>query len=155
MSDIIDKLYTSLQNLDAEGMAACYHDDIVFEDPAFGLLKGDRARNMWRMLCANGKDLKIKYEVIEAHDHHGKASWIADYTFNRTGRSVHNEIIAEFEFKDGKIIKHTDYFNLQKWAKQALGIKGAIFGGTSFFKQKLNQETQKLIDKFELKNRNL
>ncbi len=152
MTDILDKFYTSFQNLDAEGMAACYHDDIEFEDPAFGLLKGEKAGNMWRMLCANAKDLKINYSVISADENHGKVRWVADYTFHRTGRVVHNEISAVFEFKDGKIIKHTDHFNLRKWARQAIGMKGAILGGTAFFKKKLNQQTNKLLSNFESKN---
>ena len=151
-TDIIDKFYTAFQNLDAEGMAKCYHDDIEFEDPAFGLLKGEKARNMWRMLCTNAKDLKINYSIIHVDENEGKARWIADYTFHRTGRAVHNEIVAEFKFKDGKIIKHTDRFNLRKWAKQAIGTKGALLGGTSFFKRKLNQQTNKLLSNFELKN---
>ena len=154
MTDIIDKFYTSFQNLDADGMVACYHDEIEFEDPAFGVLKGEKARNMWRMLCANAKDLKIEYSVIEANKKTAKASWVADYTFHRTGRKVHNEITAVFEFKDGKIIKHTDHFDLRNWAKQAIGIKGAILGGTSFFKKKLNQQTNNLLNNFEVKIHN-
>ena len=49
-------------------MVVCYHDEIEFEDPAFGILKGEKARNMWRMLCANARDLKIEYSVIESNE---------------------------------------------------------------------------------------
>jgi ketosteroid isomerase-like protein len=38
-SELITKFYTSFANADAEGMVACYHNDIQFEDPAFGPLK--------------------------------------------------------------------------------------------------------------------
>ena len=51
MNELITKFYESFTNLDAEGMASCYHPEIVFEDPAFGKLEGSRAANMWRMLC--------------------------------------------------------------------------------------------------------
>jgi hypothetical protein len=34
--------------------------------------------------------------------------------------------------------KHTDRFNLKVSAKQVLGFKGGVIGGTIFFKHKLN-----------------
>ena len=148
MNDLIKQFYTAFQNLNADKMIDCYHIEIEFEDPAFGKLKGDKAKNMWRMLCKNSKDLKINFSNIQADNNKGKVHWEAHYTFKQTGREVHNIIDAEFEFKDGKIIKHTDYFNLHKWAKQALGFKGWLLGGTSFFKNKLNRQTKKLLDKF-------
>ncbi len=148
MKKLIEKFYTGLSNRDADTMVSCYHDDIVFEDPAFGTLKGDRAKNMWRMLCKNGKDLKVEFSKIEANDQNGSAHWEAWYTFSKTGRSIHNKIDAQFEFKDGKIIKHTDHFNLHQWASQAIGWKGRLLGGTGFFKKKLIQQTNQMLDKF-------
>jgi len=152
MNDQIEQFYTAFQNKDAEKMVACYHDDIVFEDPAFGILKGEKAKNMWRMLCTNSKDLNISFSNVETNENSGKAHWEARYTFSQTGRKVHNVIDAEFEFSNGKIIKHIDHFNLHKWAKQALGLKGLLLGGTSFFKKKLNQQTNNLLTKFEQKS---
>lgn len=149
MKELIEKFYTSFQAKDAEGMADCYHDDVVFTDPAFGELSGEHAKNMWRMLLQNSKDLTLEFSQIEATEHTGKAHWDATYTFSQTGRKVVNKIDALFEFKDGKIIRHTDVFNLRIWAKQAMGFKGALLGGTSFFKKKLNAKTNSLLTKFE------
>ena len=146
---IIEKFYSGFKNLDAESMISCYHDDIEFQDPAFGKLKGEHAKNMWRMLCENAKDLKVEFSNIKADDKNGSAHWEAHYKFSQTGNNVHNIIDATFEFKDGLIIKHTDNFNLHNWAKQALGFKGLILGRTSFFKKKLNQQTARLLSKFE------
>ena len=145
---IIEQFYTAFQNKDAEAMVALYHDDIEFTDPGFGLLKGERAKAMWRMLCQGATDLKIEFSGIEATENAGKAHWEAYYTFSKTGRKVHNIIDATFEFKDGKIIKHTDDFNLKRWAGQAMGWKGKLFGGASFFKKKLHEQTSRLLDKF-------
>ena len=36
---LIHKFYTAFQNGDALTMKECYHPDIQFRDPAFGLLK--------------------------------------------------------------------------------------------------------------------
>jgi hypothetical protein len=98
-----------------------------------------------------GKDFKVEYSDINSKGQMGNAKWEAHYMFSKTERPVHNKIIAHFEFKDGKIIKHTDTFNLHTWSKQALGLKGLLLGGTSFFKKKLNQQTNQLLTKFEAK----
>ena len=49
----ITKFYTAFAKSDHQQMAACYHEDIIFEDPAFGQLKGERASKMWEMLLSN------------------------------------------------------------------------------------------------------
>ncbi|WP_458626912.1 nuclear transport factor 2 family protein [Winogradskyella sp. PC D3.3] len=150
MEQIIEKFYNALNNGDGPTMASCYHDDIIFKDPAFGILKGERAKAMWLMLCEsqNGKGFKVEFSNIKANDTSGSAHWEAFYNFSKTGRKVHNKINASFEFKDGLIIKHTDKFNLHQWAKQAMGIKGLIFGGMPFFKNKLQRQTNTLLDTF-------
>ncbi|OEK04745.1 nuclear transport factor 2 family protein [Roseivirga misakiensis] len=151
MNQLIDKFYTAFANLDAETMAACYHKDIMFYDPGFGELKGEKAGNMWRMLCSNqkGKGLKVVHANVNANENTGQADWEAWYTFSKTGRKVHNIIHAEFEFKDGLIIKHTDHFNLHRWSSQALGTSGKLLGWTGFFRKKLQNQTGRMLDKFE------
>ena len=154
MGSIIEKFYEAFDQLDAETMVSYYHKDIVFEDPAFGVLKGEQAKNMWRMLCSSQKKdrFKVRASNITTNQYNGSVHWEAHYIFSKTGRKVHNEIDASFEFKDGKIIKHTDHFNLHNWAKQALGFKGYLIGGTSFFRRKLKSQTNSLLKKFEKKN---
>jgi len=150
MKELLENFYTSLCNLEADKMVACYHDDVIFEDPAFGILKGKRAKAMWQMLCESqkGKDFKVTFSNIEAHDHIGSAHWEAFYTFSKTGRKVHNKVDANIEFKDGLILKHTDHFKIHAWAKQAMGFKGLIMGGTPYFKTKLRSKTNDLLDTY-------
>jgi hypothetical protein len=102
------------------------------------------------MLCESqkGKDFKVIYSDIKTNTNKGSAHWEAFYRYSKTGRRVHNKIDATFEFKDGLIIKHTDRFNLHKWAKQAMGFKGLLLGGTGFFKKKLNTQTNYLLNKY-------
>jgi len=149
MEALIKTFYTGFSELDAEKMISCYHKDIVFEDPAFGKLEGANAGKMWKMLCKNAKNFKIEFSQINATDQNGSAHWEAWYTFSKTGRNVHNSIDAQFEFKDGKIIRHIDHFDLHRWASQAIGWKGKLLGGTNFFKKKLQQQTNRLLDKFQ------
>lgn len=150
-TEIINQFYTAFKNLDAEAMVSCYHDDIVFEDPAFGKLHGEHAKNMWRMLCKSqqGKDFKVKFSDARFENNIGTANWEAIYTFSKTDRKVHNKIMANFLFQNGKIINHTDSFSLHRWASQALGIKGFALGWLPFFKSKLQSQTNQLLQKFE------
>lgn len=152
MKEIISNFYSAFQQKDAEKMVSFYHPDIEFTDPAFGTIHGERAKNMWRMLIKNGSDLMINFEIISADAEKGKASWEAHYTFSKTGRKVHNEVEAYFLFKDGLIIKHVDDFNRKNWAKQALGFKGWLIGGTGFFRDQLQKNTKSMLDKFEKAN---
>jgi ketosteroid isomerase-like protein len=146
---LIEKFYTSFASGDAEGMVSCYHPDIRFEDPAFGVLQGKRAGDMWRMLLSNRKsEVAVRYSDVKANEKIGSAQWTADYVFSQSGRKVHNIIIANFEFKDGLIIRHTDHFDLYRWSKQALGLSGWLLGWTPLFKKKLQQKTNGLLDGF-------
>lgn len=146
MKHLITDFYQAFHQLDANKMTSYYHKDIVFKDPAFGILRGKEANTMWQMLCASqkGKDFKVEASNITDNSAH----WEAHYTFSKTGRKVHNKIDATFEFKDGLIIKHTDNFNLHNWAKQAIGFKGWLLGGTGFFRKKLQSQTNYLLHKF-------
>ncbi|MCC7453280.1 MAG: nuclear transport factor 2 family protein [Crocinitomix sp.] len=150
MEEVIKEFYTAFQQKDVEKMVACYHDEVVFEDPAFGKLTGDHAKNMWRMLLSNNTNLKVEFSIPDLEPKN-EANWEAFYVFSKTNRPVHNKIHAKFEFLEGKISKHTDHFNLKVWAKQALGFKGGLIGGTNFFKRKLNQQTNQLLTRFEKK----
>ena len=150
MKTTIETFYKAFTNLDANTMVSCYHDDIIFEDPAFGILKGERAKAMWQMLCQSqkGKDFKVVVSDIKGNAINGSAHWEAYYTFSKTGRNVHNKIDAEFVFKEGLIIKHTDKFNLHSWAKQAMGLKGLMLGSTRYFSNKLKSQTNYLLDRY-------
>ena len=148
---IITQFYTAFANHNYDGMAACYHPEVEFSDPAFGPLKGDHARAMWKMLLerSSGK-LKVVFSDVKADDEKGSAHWEAFYEFSKTGRMVHNKIDAQFEFKDGKIHRHTDYFNLWRWSRQALGMSGLLLGYTEFFKNKLRHQTNKALAEYIL-----
>lgn len=126
----IAHFYEAFERFDAEGMSLCYADDVRFSDPVFPDLRGEAARDMWRMLCARGRDVGLRLEVsgIEADEASGRAHWEAFYTFSVTGRAVHNRIDATFTFRDGRIATHHDAFDLWRWSGMALGPAGRILG---------------------------
>lgn len=146
---LITSFYEAFASCDAEAMVSNYHAEIVFSDPAFGELNGEDAKNMWRMLIARAKDnIEIKFSNVSATDLKGSADWTAKYLFSKTNRQVFNEIHAEFEFKDGKIIKHRDTFDIWKWSKQALGLPGMLLGWSSFMENKIRQNALESLNKF-------
>lgn len=127
-AELIDRFYQAFQRQDAEAMAACYADDVLFCDPVFHDLKGHDAGDMWRMLCARAKQFSLTYEVLEANEQQGRARWVATYLFSQTGNMVENHIEAHFRFAGGKIVEHRDHFDLWRWSRQALGTKGLLLG---------------------------
>ena len=125
---VITRFYQAFQRLDAEAMAACYSADVRFSDPVFVGLQGREAGDMWRMLCTRAADFSLTYGEVEADDRRGSAQWVARYTFSQTGRTVVNVIRAEFVFGNGRIVEHRDHFDLWRWSRQALGLKGWLLG---------------------------
>ncbi|MBL0913365.1 MAG: nuclear transport factor 2 family protein [Bacteroidia bacterium] len=148
---LIEKFYAAFAHADPQTMVQCYHPDIRFQDPAFGVLNGDDARNMWLMLVNPG--LKLMFSNVEADERTGRADWVAVYTFSKTGRQVTNRIHAEFEFKDGLIYRHTDTFSFHKWASQALGLSGKLLGRTSFLQNKVRTQALENLRRFSEKKK--
>lgn len=146
---LIETFYSAFAKRDAAGMNACYHDDIIFEDPAFGKLQGARAKAMWEMLIARGKESTlIIASNIKADDTSGSAKWTANYVYGTKERKVENHIHATFEFTAGKISKHTDVFDLWKWCRQAIGPAGYLLGWSSFMRNKIQKTTKTALDNY-------
>ncbi|TDD75641.1 nuclear transport factor 2 family protein [Flavobacterium caseinilyticum] len=138
---ILIKFYTAFSNADSATMCECYHSKIEFRDPVFGLLQKDDVCQMWKMLIARSREnIKVEFSDVKADEYIGSAHWMATYNFSKTNRKVVNVIQAQFQFKDGLIIKHTDDFDIWKWSKQAFGFTGYILGWTGFFQKKLQQK---------------
>ncbi len=150
---LIEKFYSSFQKLDAESMAACYAQEIVFSDPVFTHLEGKDAGDMWRMLVARASNFSLVFDGIEANDTQGKAHWVATYTFSQTGNTVVNDIHASFQFANGKIVRHTDQFDLWKWSRQALGFKGVLLGWTPMVKNAIRSQAGRGLAIYKKKGR--
>ena len=146
--ETIESFYRAFAQRDYAGMAACYHPSIHFSDPVFPDLRGDEARAMWHMLCEQGADLEIAFSDVAAEGDRGGALWEATYTFSPTGRTVHNRVEAAFEFKDDKIIRHVDTFDLWRWTRMALGTSGVVTGWTGFTQSKVRATADKALRRF-------
>lgn len=147
---LIEEFYAAFAAGNAKTMATCYHPDVVFEDPVFGILKGESVSDMWKMLIERSKgELEIEFSNIRAHGQEGSAQWIATYHFSRTNREIINIIEARFKFKDGLIIRHTDEFNLWNWSRQAFGMSGLLLGWTNFMQSKIRQQAKSALLQYQ------
>jgi len=146
---LISRFYEAFNRLDAEAMAACYSDNVVFSDPVFGELRGRDASDMWRMLTSRAKDFSLRYDTVRADERAGGAHWVATYLFSQTGRTVINDIQARFVFRDGKICEHHDHFDLWRWSRQALGAKGTLLGWTPLVQNAIRAQAQKGLKAFQ------
>jgi ketosteroid isomerase-like protein len=147
---IIERFYTCFAQLDWQGMAALYSDDIIFSDPAFGVLQGAEAKAMWEMLCKNAKDFSLTFSEVQADEEYGTCQWVANYTFSATGKRVTNHIKAHMRFANGQIIEHTDEFSLYRWMRMALGLPGTLLGWSSFMQKKVKNGARQRLQQFIL-----
>ena len=127
-AELIRRFYSAFAQLDFATMAACYHPEAEFSDPVFTDLRGKQIDMMWKMLCLKAKEFSVTFSVVAADDARGSAKWVARYRYSGSGRIVTNHVDADFEFRDGLIIKHRDTFSLHRWLGMALGPMGMLFG---------------------------
>lgn len=147
--ETINRFYSAFQRLDFATMQSCYHDEAVFNDPAFGLLDVNEARAMWEILCKRAKDFSLHYGNIKILDEeYTTTEWTASYLFSKTGRRIVNKITAHMRFKDGLIIEHTDAFDIYRWCRQAFGLTGLLLGWTSFMHKKIQKQAKAGLEKF-------
>ena len=149
---LISRFYQAFARQDAEAMAACYAPNVQFSDAVFIDLKGAEASDMWRMLCSRAADFSLSFSAVEADEQRGTARWTARYTFSATGRTVVNEIRAEFVFKDGLIVEHRDHFDLWRWSRQALGLKGLLLGWLPPVQAAIRRQARHGLDIFQARH---
>jgi ketosteroid isomerase-like protein len=146
---LINRFYTAFQKLDYKTLQDCYSDDAIFNDPAFGILTDGRVKDMWEMMCKNARDFSLTFNDIQLLDEeYATCQWVASYTFSKTGRRVTNHIKAHMRIQDGKIIEHTDHFDIWKWSRQALGMPGILLGWSGFMKTKIRNTAIGNLNKF-------
>lgn len=147
--ELITRFYTGFQQLDAAAMNACYREDIIFNDPVFGILQGEEVTAMWEMLCTNARDFSLSFSNIQLLDEeYATCNWVATYTFSRTGRRVVNQVKSHLRLQNGKIIEQTDQFDIWKWSRQALGLPGLLLGWSGFLKNKIHNNARKGLARF-------
>lgn len=104
-------------------MESLYAPDVRFNDPIFSFDDRAGTMGMWKLLTAPEPGRDFRYELLGVSGNTATVRWIADYKFpsQQFGRKVHNVITATLVLNaDGKIVRHTDDFSWQRWARQAI-----------------------------------
>ena len=131
---LLVRLYDALARADGETMAALYGPDAVFEDELFRL-EGPDVGKMWVGLLSGAKDFSASYTIARAAADSGTVETTARYRF--AGRPVVNVVLSEIEIAEGRIVRHRDRFDFPRWAAQALGTPGRLFGGFEWFRRRV------------------
>ena len=148
-TELVTRFYSAFQKLDYATMQDCYGDEVIFQDPVFGVLNGIDAKSMWEMLAKNAKNFSLVFSDIKAEDEeYINCEWVATYTFSATNRRVVNRIQAYIRIQNGKITEHTDHFNFWSWARQAMGLSGWLLGWSSFFQSQVRSKALENLKKF-------
>lgn len=129
-------------------MAACYHPRATFHDPVFPHLRGEEVGRMWRMLLAGARDFDLSYADVRADDAAGAAAWEARYSFGRARRPVRNRVRSRFEFRDGRILRQVDSFDLWAWSRMALGAPGLLLGWAPPMKERIRRDAARRLARF-------
>jgi hypothetical protein len=145
---VIERLYAALGRRDHFTLAACYTPTARFSDPVFPGLTGPRIGLMWRMLCERAGDLRVECGPVRVEGDTACTEWQAWYTYSLTGRPVHNRITAAFTLKHGLICRHYDTFDLYRWARQALGVKGVLLGWSPLVQRTIRARAALALERF-------
>lgn len=146
---VVERFYAAFAQREHRAMAAAYAPDASFSDPVFTSLSGRRIGTMWRMLCERATDLRIECGAVTVAGSAAWTEWQAWYTYSATGRPVHNRIAASFVIANGLIVRHDDRFDLYRWSRQALGMKGILLGWTPIVQGAIRTQAAKALRRFE------
>jgi ketosteroid isomerase-like protein len=136
--EALTRFYDALARRDAATLSSMYAPDAVFQDPVFRL-QGTQVAAMWTGLLRRARDFSVSYTIAQAGNDRGSVEWTARYLFAGK-RPVVNVILSELEFRDGKIVHHTDTFDFPRWAAQALGVPGRWFGRFGWFRRSVGRK---------------
>ena len=113
---------------DEAGVAASYHAEIFFSDAIFPSLRGEDALKRLERIAPYISDLAIDVESVTADDDGARAIWVARYACGKARRAVAIRVDSLFAFREGRIIRQFDRFSFWRWAGQAWGAAGKLFG---------------------------
>ena len=134
---LLVRFYDALARRDGAAMAALYAPNARFEDEVYRL-EGPDVGKMWTGLLSRAKTLSVSYTIARAGSGTGTVELTARYLYG--GRPVVNVILSELELEDGRIVRQRDRFDFPRWAAQALGIPGRLFGRFEWFRRAVSRK---------------
>jgi hypothetical protein len=139
----LTRFYDALTRRDGGTMASMYSGGATFEDPVFRL-KGKDIGKMWVSLLDRARDFSVAYTIAQAAGGRGTVEWTARYLFGNR-HPVVNVIVSEIEFDGEKIARQVDRFDFPRWAAQALGLPGKLFGRFGWFQRSVSRKVARSL----------
>ena len=106
-------------------------------------LRGPQIGAMWIELTRRAKDFGISYTITQSDSGRGTVECTARYRFGT--HPVVNRILSEIEIEDGRIMRQRDRFDFPRWATQALGLPGRLFGRFSWFQRAVSRRAKRQL----------
>lgn len=140
---LLVRFYEAMSHHDGETMASLYGEHARFEDPVFNLAGAEIGR-MWKGLMSRAKGFSSSYTITSAEGMIGTARCTARYFFGGKAQVV-NVILAEFRCENGRIVEHHDSFDFPRWAAQAMGLPGRLFGRFVWFRRMVSRKAARRL----------
>ena len=138
---VLASFYDALARRDADAIKTLYAETAWFEDPIFRL-EGANIGRMWKGLLGRAKNFSVSYTIAQAASGRGTVEWTARYLFGGKNPVV-NVILSDLRLDDGLIIEQTDVFDFPRWAAQAMGTPGRLFGRFEWFRRAVSRRAAK------------
>lgn len=145
---LLINFFTAIQNNNVDALSDCYHDELHYSDDILDDLYGDDARAMLNWFVSTREQARmLGFRILDVTDRRGRARWEIEYRSARSGRLINREIESEFQFEDGKIIYHHDYFDWGRWARRTFGPYGTHVSWAPT-RDRVRRKVRKAIDEY-------
>lgn len=139
----------ALRERDLQTMQMCYHGSITYEDDLFRELRKEEVGAMWEMRFGENPVWEVEYREVEASNVWGRAYWTLTYGHSKSGKPRRRHIVARFTFYEGKILYHSDAFNLYNWVKETQGAWWRFLVWFSPFRYFLRAGAHRRLKRFQ------
>ncbi|OEE66913.1 transcriptional regulator [Enterovibrio norvegicus FF-33] len=131
-------IYTSLSKDNLNSLDAIYSEDVVFEDPAHRIEGYDNLARYFESMYTNVTDCRF-----DIHDHAVNGdiafiSWTMTLSHPKLSGGAERSVegCSKLVLKEGRVIRHRDYFDLGEMLYEALPVLGAA---VKMIKKRLGQ----------------
>jgi hypothetical protein len=144
----ISKLFTAIETGDTYSIMECYHDFSTIYDPIVGTIYGEVAPYYPSLLATSFLSARIEVTKLVTE----KLSGFAEVKIQLTRRESNKVITCrgrlEFEFKDGKICRQVNEYNVWHLMREIDGKPGSLFGMLPSYRRKYKVKILKALNDY-------
>lgn len=146
---IVEEFFNAFSVGQVDKMLKLLDENIIYNDPIFGVLNGEEVRDMWMFKCNYLKDFSLTINAIdELDEEYATCNWTAKFFRNQTGHYLTMNIKSYLKIDNGKITEQSDAYKLSDWLAKVYGLKGRLFGWTGVMKKNEQIKYRGLLEKY-------